>query len=85
MVIPRILNTVEPATENTSNTAAVVPQATLAVRNRCSGVSLGVMARKAGAVASGSTITNNELPASRMYSLKLNPASVASPNHAIKD
>jgi hypothetical protein len=33
----------------------------MAVRNRSAGVSLGVIARNAGAVASGSTITNNEL------------------------
>jgi len=34
-------------------------------------VSLGVIARNAGAVASGSTITNDELIASKMYSVKL--------------
>ncbi|MEI9963094.1 MAG: hypothetical protein WDM76_18870 [Limisphaerales bacterium] len=60
-----------PATENASSTTATVQQAIRAVRKRCSAVSVGVMARKAGAVASGSTITKSELPASKMYSDKL--------------
>ena len=34
---------------------------------RCSGVSVGVIAKNAGTVASGSTITNSELDARRMY------------------
>ena len=42
-----------------------------AVRNRCSGDSPGVIARNVGAVASGSTITNSELSANRMYSDRL--------------
>jgi hypothetical protein len=40
------------------------------MRKRSSGVLLGVIARNAGAVASGSTITNSELVASKMYSVK---------------
>ena len=42
-----------------------------AVLLRSFGVSSGVMARNAGTVASGSTITNSELAASRMYSSRL--------------
>ena len=52
-------------------TPAVTKHASFAVRMRCSGVSLGVMARNAGTTASGSTITKSELAASTMYSSRL--------------
>src|SRR5579863_52919 len=70
MVMLKILKSAVPAKEKSSSTAAMAQHATLAVRSRCSGVSLGVMVRNAGTVASGSTMTNNELPASRIYSLR---------------
>ena len=38
---------------------------------RCSGLLLGVMARNAGTVAIGSTMTKSELVASRTYSRRL--------------
>src|SRR6266850_1091315 len=41
------------------------------MRIRCSGVSVGVIARKAGTTASGSTMTKSELEASKMYSGKV--------------
>lgn len=68
IVMPKILKRLAPANANTVSTIAVVRHATRAVRNRCSGVSPGVIARNVGAVASGSTITNSELSANRMYS-----------------
>ena len=66
--MPKILKMNVHASENASSTTATVEQASPAVRSLCSRVSVTVIARKAGAVASGSTITNNELIASRMYS-----------------
>ena len=71
MVMPRILKMTVPATANASSTMAIVPHASRAVRKRCSGVLFGVIASNAGAVASGSTITNSELAASRMYSVRV--------------
>src|ERR1700733_4413427 len=71
MVMLKIWKTRFPAVANTSNTAAVTQQARRAVRMRCSGVSVGVIARNDGMAASGSTITKSELAASRMYSSKL--------------
>ena len=68
MVMPMTLNTSVPAMENNSSTPAATQQASRAMRVRCSVVSLGVIARNAGTVASGSTITNSELAASKMYS-----------------
>ena len=70
MVIPMTLKINCPATEKASRTPAVTQQASPAIRIRCSGVSFGVMVRNAGTVASGSTITNSEPTASRMYSDK---------------
>ena len=69
--MPKILKMTVPATENASSTTAVVQHASRAVRKRSSGVLLGVIARNAGAAASGSTMTNKELAASRMYSGRL--------------
>ena len=71
MVMPSTLKINWPPTENTSNTPAATQHASRAVRRRCAGVSVGVMVRNAGTVASGSTITNSELAASKMYSDKL--------------
>ena len=51
---------------NASSTPAATQQASRAILMRCSGVSVGVIARNAGTVASGSTITKSELAASRM-------------------
>ena len=68
--MPKILNIIMPAAAKHNSTAAVVQQATLAVRSRSSGVSVGVIARNAGAVATGSTITNSELAASKVYSVR---------------
>src|SRR5271168_2323088 len=70
MVMPKILNTRVPALANKSRTAAMAQQATRAVRSRCSAVSFGVIAKNEGTAASGSTITNSELVASNMYSIK---------------
>ena len=64
--MPKILNRVVPANANASSTAATVKLATRAMRNLSSGVSFGVIARNTGIMASGSTITNSELAASRM-------------------
>ena len=68
MVMPRTLNTSVPAMENANRMPAATQQASRAVRTRCSGMSFGVIARKAGTAASGSTITNSELSANKMYS-----------------
>src|SRR5438552_8404896 len=68
MVMPRNLKIHLPATAKTINTPAITQQARPAMRTRCSGVSVGVMARKAGTVASGSTMTKSELAARRTYS-----------------
>src|SRR4051812_4221847 len=69
--MPRILKSRPPATENASNTVAATPQPRRAVRDRCSSVWFEVMAKNAGTAAKGSTITNSELAASRMYSRRL--------------
>ena len=45
--------------------------ALIAILMRGSGVSVGVIARKAGTVARGSTITKSELAASNVYSARL--------------
>src|SRR5260221_685389 len=71
MVMPRNLKIHLPAMANVSSTPAMTPQASRAMRMRDSGESCGVMAMNAGTVASGSTITNNELAASRIYSERL--------------
>jgi hypothetical protein len=73
MVMPRNLKIHFPAEAKTTNTPAVTRQAIRAILIRCSGVSWGVMARKASTVATGSTITNNELAAKRMYSGRFMP------------
>src|ERR1041384_4341375 len=71
MVMPKTLKINCPATANTSSTPAITQQASRAVRMRSCGVSVGVIARNAGTVASGSTMTKSELAASRMYSSRL--------------
>src|SRR6266404_3313693 len=68
MVIPRYLKIHLPATAKASSTPAATQQASRAMRMRCAGVSVGVIARNAGIVANGSMMTNRELAASRMYS-----------------
>jgi hypothetical protein len=55
----------------TTKTPPATPQANHIILIRLAGESLGVIARKAGRTAIGSTITNNELNASRMYSCSL--------------
>src|SRR5436190_1018528 len=76
MVIPRNLKIHLPATANPINTPAVTQHATRAIRIRSAGVSVGVIARKAGTVAKGSTMTKRELVASRMYSGRFTARSV---------
>ena len=71
IVMPRNLKTHFPAMAKASNTPAATQQASRAILIRCSGVSVGVMARNAGTAASGSTITKSELAASRMYLARL--------------
>ena len=63
-----------PVRAKSSSTAAVTQHASRAVLTRCSGLSLGVMARNAGTVAIGSTMTKSELVASRTYSRRLSQA-----------
>jgi hypothetical protein len=50
------------------STPAITPHASFAICTRSAKVLLGVMARNAGAVAMGSTMTNRELAARRLYS-----------------
>ena len=69
--MPITLKISGPVSENESKMPAAVVQASRAVRSRCSRESFGVIARNAGAVASGSMITNSELAANTMYSVKL--------------
>ncbi len=71
MVMPRYLKIHLPAAENPMRTPAVIQQAKRAILMRCSGESVGVIARKAGTVASGSTMTKSELEARKMYSSRL--------------
>ena len=71
MVMPMTLKISGPVREKASKMPAATVQASRAVRNRCAGDSFGVMAKNAGAVASGSMITNSELAARMMYSVKL--------------
>src|SRR5258707_5437306 len=66
--MPSSLKMAVPAIANTRRTAVIVAQARRAIWNRCAGVLSTVMARNAGAVAIGSTITNNELTARELYS-----------------
>src|SRR5437899_13111728 len=73
MVIPRYLKIHLPADAKPINTPAVTRQASRAILVRCSGVSVGVMARKAGTVATGSMITRSELEARKMYSARFIP------------
>ena len=53
------------------STPAITQQASRAVWIRCSCDSFGVMAKKAGTVAIGSTMTKSELIARKVYSNKL--------------
>ncbi len=73
MVMPRSLKIHLPASANTINTPALTQQASRAILMRCSGVSVGVIARNAGTVARGSIITNSELAASSIYSIRVIP------------
>lgn len=66
-----------PAMANARRMPAITQQANRAVRLRCCGLSLGVMAMKAGMVAIGSTITKSDVAASRMYSARLNLSELA--------
>src|SRR5215471_18988687 len=68
--MPRNLKTHFPANENTSSTPAAIQQASPAMWARCCGVSVGVMARNAGMTAMGSIITNSELKANKVYSIR---------------
>src|SRR6266404_3972507 len=68
MVMPRNLKIHLPAAAKMMSTPAMTQQARRAMRIRSWGVSEGVMARKAGTVASGSTITKRELVANKIYS-----------------
>src|SRR5215475_1977111 len=69
--MPRNLKIHLPAIAKTTRTPAITQQANPAIRIRASGVSVGVIARKAGTVASGSMITKSELEARKMYSERL--------------
>src|SRR5438034_318475 len=69
--MPRNLKIHCPAAAKTIRTPAMTQQARRAMRIRCSGVSAGVMARKAGTVANGSTMTKRELAASSVYSVRV--------------
>jgi hypothetical protein len=56
---------------NARRTPAITQQARAAIRERASGESDGVIARKAGTAAMGSAITNSDPNASSMYSNRL--------------
>jgi len=73
MVMPMTLKINWPVSANASRMPAATVQASRAVCRRCSGESVGVIAKKAGTVASGSTITNSDPNANNMYSEKLMP------------
>ena len=77
-VIPRNLKIELPATANNNSTAVMVMQAIRAIWNRSPGVLSTVMARNAGAVAKGSTMTNRELAANKLYSAKVTLAAESS-------
>src|SRR6266446_312060 len=70
-VTPRTLKIHFPARAKSINTPAATRHANRAIRNWAAGGSFEVMAMKAGTTAIGSTITNSELTASRMYSVRL--------------
>jgi len=74
MVMPRNLKIHLPATANTISTPAMTQHAIRAILIRCCSVSVGVMARNAGTVANGSTMTNRELAARKIYSGNLIPS-----------
>ena len=69
--MPKALNIQRPPSENTSSTQKVTHEAMRAMRMRSSALFLSVMAKKAGTVAMGSTITNKEAAESRVKSSKL--------------
>jgi len=73
IVIPITRNTNCPVRPNTSRMPAATVQASRAVRSRCSSESVGVIAKNDGTVASGSTITNSDPNANKMYSDRLMP------------
>lgn len=60
-----------PASANASRTMVIVRHTSCAVRKRACDEAFGAIARNAGAVASGSTMTNTELRESKIYSDKL--------------
>src|SRR4030095_8416025 len=68
-VIPSRENNHRPARANPLRIRTATRQAVRAIRNRWGSVYRDVMARKAGTVAMGSTITKRELNASTPYSV----------------
>ena len=70
-VMPRYWKIHLPINANTSSTAAATRHASRAILMRCSGVSRAVIARKAGMLAIGSTITNIELNAMKVKARRL--------------
>src|SRR5512146_1535614 len=68
-VMPSSENSDWPTRANPIKIPIITTQAVRAIRSRWFRVSLAVMARKAGTVAMGSTITKSELKASAAYSV----------------
>src|ERR1043166_5210524 len=73
-VMPRTRKIKSPARANVTRMPALTKQASCAIFVRCCGVSLGVMARKAGTTPSGSMMAKSDVVARRMNSIVFMPA-----------
>ena len=69
-VMPMTLKIILPAAAKSISTPAATEQASRAMRNLAAGVSVAVMAMKAGTTAMGSSTAKSELNASKVNSVK---------------
>src|ERR1051325_5754717 len=69
--MPRKLKINCPLSAKVSSPPAMAAQASRAMPSRWAGVSVGVMARKPGTTAMGSTMTKSELVARKVYSRRV--------------